>query len=234
MSGHIAAKKPFLKAANRKKRRKWAREHRGWGEEDWQHIIWTDEASVELGKNSRAVWVWRRPGERYDEKCTAPTFKSGRQSLMIWGCMAYGRLGPLICIPKDEKSGEDYVKNILNGPLWDIYMELSEERGLVGVMEDGAPVHRSKVAQNFRTSQGMEVFPHPPQSPDFNPIEHVWKKLKTAVNNRPVVPKSVDELWKVLQEEWAKIDLEFVNTLVKSMPNRVEAVLKAKGGPTKY
>src|ERR1700738_3894665 len=68
-------------------------------------FIWTDEASVEIGKESRVVWVWRRPGERYDEKCTVPTFKPGRQSLMIWGGIAHGRLGPLIRIPKGEKSG---------------------------------------------------------------------------------------------------------------------------------
>ena len=96
---------------------------------------------MEIGKDSRVVWVWRRPGERYDEKCLAPTFKSGRQSLMIWGCMAYGRLGPLVQIPKDERRGVDYVRLVLSGPLWDFYEELYEVRGRVAVMEDGAPIH---------------------------------------------------------------------------------------------
>ena len=80
----------------------------------------------------------------------------------------------------------------------------------------------------------MEVLPHPAQSPDLNPIEHVWKRLKVRVNERGEVPKDVDELWVVLQEEWVKIHLEFINKLVKSMPDQVEAVYKAKGGPTKY
>jgi transposase len=234
MSAHIAAKKPYLKPAHRKARHIWAKRYRGWEEEDWKHVIWTDEASVEMGKNTRVVWVWRRPGERYDEKCTTPTFKSGRDSLMIWGCMAYGRLGPLIRIPKDEKTGADYVRLVLGGPLLDIYMDLSEERGIVAVVEDGAPIHRCKAAKNFRTSHLMEVFPHPAQSPDLNPLEHVWRILKTRVNQRKDVPKTVDELWKVLQEEWAKIDIELVNQLARSMPHRVEAVYNVKGGPTKY
>ena len=234
MNAHIAAKKPYLKPSHRQARYAWAKEHRGWGADDWEKVVWTDESSVEIGKGSKVVWVWRKPGERYLEKCLTPTFKSGRQSLMIWGCMAHGRLGPLIRIPKDQKNGADYVKLVLGGPLWDIYTELSEQRGQVAVMEDGAPVHRSKVAKDFRTSHQMEVFPHPAQSPDLNPIEHVWMRLKVRVNERSQVPQNVDELWEALQEEWAKIDMEIINNLVKSMPDRVEAVYKAKGGSTKY
>jgi transposase len=234
LNAHVAAKKPFLKKVHRQARHRWARGHRGWGEKDWHHVIWTDESSVEIGKDSRVPWVWRRPGERYDEGCLAPTFKSGRQSLMIWGCIAYGRLGPLIRIPKEERSGADYVRLVLADTLWDFYSELYEERGLVAVMEDGAPVHRCKLASNFRTSHFMEVFPHPAQSPDLNPIEHLWKILKTRINARENIPKNADEMWSAIQEEWKKIDVEMVNTLVTSMPARVEAVLKVKGGSTKY
>jgi transposase len=191
-------------------------------------------SSVEIGKDSRVPWVWRRPGERFLEKCLAPTFKSGRQSLMIWGCMAYGRLGPLVLIPRDERTGVDYVRLILAGPLWDFYSSLLEERGLVAIMEDGAPVHRAKVAKNFCATHHMEVFPHPAQSPDLNPIEHVWHRLKTRINARPVIPRNLEEMWVAIQEEWAKLRVDFINKLVGSMPNHVEAVRKAKGGSTKY
>jgi transposase len=231
---HIAAKKPYLTPAHRLARLKWGRDHKGWGEEDWNWVIWTDESSVEIGKDSRVPWVWRRPGERFLEKCLAPTFKSGRQSLMVWGCMAYGRLGPLVLMPKDERTGVDYTRLVLAGPLWDFYSDLLEERGLVAVMEDGAPVHRSRAAKDFHTTHKIEVFPHPAQSPDMNPIEHVWHRLKTQINARPVIPKGLDEMWVALQEEWRKIEVEFVNKLVKSMPNHVEALRKARGGPTKY
>jgi transposase len=123
---------------------------------------------------------------------------------------------------------------VLSGPLWDFYTKLYEERGLVAVMEDGAPVHRAKVAKEFRASHKLEVLPHPAQSPDMNPIEHVWKYLKVKINERPEVPKNVDELWEALLEEWGKIDVEFINTLAMSMPDHVQAVYGAKGGHTKY
>ena len=37
-----------------------------------------------------------------------------------------------------------------------------------------------------------------------------------------------------LKEEWEKIPLEVTKKLVDSMPQRLTAVIKAKGGPTKY
>ena len=80
----------------------------------------------------------------------------------------------------------------------------------------------------------METIPHPAQSPDINPIEHAWKQLKTLVNERPQRPRNLDELWVALQEEWEKIDLDFINSLVHSMPKRVRAVYKVKGKSTKY
>jgi hypothetical protein len=43
----------------------------------WERMIWTDECSVEIGKDSREPLVWWRVGERYEQDCLAPTFKSG-------------------------------------------------------------------------------------------------------------------------------------------------------------
>ena len=152
---------------------------------------------------------------------------------MVWGC-AHGRLGPLIRIPKDKRKGVDYIQLVLEGPLLDLYMELSEERGLVAVMEDGAPIHCCKLAKEFCTEHQIDVFPHPAQSPDLNPIEHVWKYLKVRINQRPTRPQDLDDLWEALLEEWGRIDVGFINSLIESMPDRAQAVYDAQGGSTKY
>ena len=167
----------FLKPSHMEVRQKWADEHWTWGKDDWQRVIWTDKTSIELGKDSRRVWVWRNQGERYNSSCIVPSFKSGRQSLMVWGCIAHGRRGPLVRMPKDERKGTDYVRLILAGPLWDFYRDLFDERGIMAVMEDGAPIHRCAAAKNFHANHHIEVFSHLAQSPDLNPIEHVWKRL---------------------------------------------------------
>lgn len=234
LSSHHARQKPFLKEVHILKRKDWAKEAAGWRKEEWGRIIWTDESSVELGESSYCPLVWRTSNEEYDRRCLVPTFKSGRSSVMVWGAIAYNWKGPLVIIPKDQRKGEDYARNILGGPLWDAYQQLSEERGLVKVMEDNAPVHTCRVAKEFRVSHGMETLPHPAQSPDMNPIEHVWGMLKKRVNARGKIPENVEELGKVLMEEWDKISLNKINSLIDSMSNRVQELIDSEGLSTRF
>jgi len=74
----------------------------------------------------------------------------------------------------------------------------------------------------------------PPQSPDLNPIEHLWWYLKRKVAEYPEDPHSIHELWNRVDAEWNKIPKEVCLNLIESMPRRIVAVLKAKGGQTKY
>jgi hypothetical protein len=42
------------------------------------------------------------------------------------------------------------------------------------------------------------------------------------------------QLWEALESTWASIPVERFRHLVESMPRRIEAVLRAKGGATQY
>ena len=44
----------------------------------------------------------------------------------------------------------------------------------------------------------------------------------------------MEELWRRIGEEWNKIPAGVCQGLIESMPRGIEAVLKAKGGYTKY
>ncbi len=70
------------------------------------------------------------------------------------------------------------------------------------------------------------------QSPDLNPIENLWGIVKRKMrNNRP---KNADELKATVKETWASIPPQQCHKLITSMPCRIEAVIQAKGAPTKY
>lgn len=73
----------------------------------------------------------------------------------------------------------------------------------------------------------------PGNSPDLNPIEHVWKALgeKSAAKAPRNKPELVSSLLRVWHRE---ISEEFLHSLVESMPRRCEAVIRARGGNTKY
>ncbi|KAJ8865952.1 hypothetical protein PR048_033476 [Dryococelus australis] len=74
----------------------------------------------------------------------------------------------------------------------------------------------------------------PAQSPDLNPIEHIWDEVDGRVRARQALPKSIAPLMEWLQEEWRRIPVDVLQTLVESMPDRAAAVIAAKGGPTRF
>lgn len=92
----------------------------------------------------------------------------------------------------------------------------------------------SKGVGHLYCINGIEIQDWQPQSPDMNIIEHVWDYLDNCVHSRPHPPHNLDELWKVLEEEWYKIPKEYIDKLYKSLPKRVKAVIEAKGGNTAY
>ena len=76
--------------------------------------------------------------------------------------------------------------------------------------------------------------PWPAQSPDLNPIEHIWDYLERRVRGRCPTLKSKADLVSALQEEWITIGPEYLENLVFGMPRRVHAVIENKGHPAKY
>ena len=47
----------------------------------------------------------------------------------------------------------------------------------------------------------------PAQSPDLNPLEHLWFLLKRRLGEYPEPPKGILELWECIQAEWEKIEV---------------------------
>lgn len=72
----------------------------------------------------------------------------------------------------------------------------------------------------------------PPQSPDLNPIENLLENLDVNLSKTNVSDKI--SYYAVLQKAWEEIDPEYLKKLIESMPRRLEAVLKAKNGHTRY
>ena len=100
--------------------------------------------------------------------------------------------------------------------------------------QDNDPKHTSKKAKKWIEDNGIQVLSWPAQSPDLNPIEHLWEHLKQHLHQYETPPKGVHKLWDRVSEEWNAISPEVCQNFIESMPRGIEAVLKAKGGYTKY
>ena len=51
----------------------------------------------------------------------------------------------------------------------------------------------------------------PPQRPDMNPLENVWKIIGEKPQNRN--PQNIDDLWDFQKEEWERITTTFSKKL---------------------
>ena len=70
------------------------------------------------------------------------------------------------------------------------------------------------------------------QSPDINPIEHIWDELKRRL--RPHSPKNKDKLWSIMEQEWRGIGREETSKLANSLSKRLQEILKDSGEPMRY
>ena len=78
LHGRIAAKKPLLKDANKKKRLVRAKKHDRWTLDRWKSVFWSDESKCEIFGSNRHVFV---VDEQMNSICVIPTVKHGRGSM---------------------------------------------------------------------------------------------------------------------------------------------------------
>jgi transposase len=86
---------------------------------------------------------------------------------------------------------------------------LAQTRRHVVVIQDGARYHTSKAMQQFFDAHAdrLTIEQLPAYSPDFNPIEHLWKKVKKEATHLKYFPAFPD-----LQAEVERALLHFAHT----------------------
>ena len=172
--------------------------------------------------------VKRRIGEKLSAKCTKKTVKFGGGNVMVFGMFSSQGTTPLVRL--QTRVNAQMYKNIVQDHIVPIIQNSGFDRAIF--MQDNAPCHKAKVVMSYLSEQDFEIMDWPPQSPDLNPIENLWKILGVKV--REGNSTKTEDLWVKLQEEWSKISIKDCQELIRSCSRRCAAVIESKGSFTKY
>lgn len=242
-----AVERALLTKAHAQKRLKWAKAHRHWQRAQWEKMIASDECSVRRDSDPRAVWVFRRQTkhEKYTARNVKGKSKQAGISIMIWGCFAGTKLGPIEVIHGNANS--DVYITLLSENLIPFVENLTVQ-GVTDIIfqQDNASIHVSKKTRTFfdevSPDYDFTIMDWPPNSPDMNPIEHLWAHLKTELHRR--FPDTVcirggpETVKRILEERlravWGDIGEEVLERLLNSMSERVKALIAARGWYTDY
>lgn len=74
--------------------------------------------------------------------------------------------------------------------------------------------------------------PWPSNSPDFDPIENAFAWMKRFVEGR--APTTEQELREAIQEAWLAFPVEYTDSLMESIPFRLQSCIQLNGARTKY
>ncbi|CEJ05498.1 hypothetical protein RMCBS344292_19441 [Rhizopus microsporus] len=149
---------------------------------------------------------------------------------MVWGVIAGGKKSKLAFMKKGMRTSAGFMNQVYGPVLLDFYKSLDSSV----LMEDGAPIHRAKIAAEWRNAKGINKMSWPAQSPDLNPIENLRSIMKKRINVLCPHARSPQAMEIVLESVWREFTPEVINKLIDSTPRRAKAVIKARSGLIKY
>ncbi|GFU57059.1 transposable element Tcb2 transposase [Trichonephila clavipes] len=207
--GGLFARRPVrcvpLTPAHRRRRSLWCREHRNWRDNEWGRVLFTDESRFSLSSDSHRILIWRERGSRNHPSNIIERDRYGARGVLVWGGLMLGSRTDLHIFDAGSVNGTRYCNEILLP-----YVRLF--RGAMGLqflfMDDNAPCHRTVAAEQLLESRRLA--------------------------DRTLPPVTIQELRLALQDEWAAMPQQLIDTLILSMGRRCETCLAVRGDHIPY
>ena len=236
LDSYFAVKKPYLTITDKKKRLKWCKERQSWSAERWRHVIFSDESNFEVINRKNRFRVWRKKSDKYRPDKLQYKTQGGGGSVGIWGCMT--AQGTVVNMIYDGRLNQYRYKDILDEclkPSVDLFFAgqySTQPNSDWYFQNDNAPCHTAGSIKEYMFAEKIMMLPWPARCPDLNPIENLWSWVDHQLQIFEL--RSIDQLKDAIHSIWIRITPEMCDRLINSMPKRIEACIKAKGGHIKY
>ena len=178
---------------------------------------------------------WRKRNEGLGFRCTAKGKKEGSKQAKFMVAISYNR-GVIMCEQYDSISGTRFAKMMDSCLPQALALSVKPDGNLF--LQDGDPSQNSAVAMEILSNHGVEVYSIPARSPDLNPIENLFHlagmRLEREVREKKITCETFAEFSARVKTMLVNFDIGEVNKLIGNYVKRIEAVIKHKGGRTKY
>ncbi len=204
----------------------WTKEKKNWTVAQWSKVVFSDESKFCISFGNQGPRVWRKGGEAHSPSCLKSSVKFP-QSVMIWGQCHL--LVLVHCVFWKPTSLHPFTKKLWRTSCFLLLTSILKMLISFSSMIWHLPT-LPKASNGWLNDHGVGVLDWPANSPDLNPIGESMEYCQEE-NEKQETRKC---RW---AEGHCQKNLDFpqqYHKLITSMPRRIEAVIKAKGAPTKY
>jgi transposase len=226
--------KPDLTPEHKRKRLEFALAHINWSVDDWKNVIFSDEVLITSRPVNARHLIWTKSTDPLNPDLIIPTIQGGGSKIMVWSCISKFGFHDLVRL----EGSVDALKylSVLHDYLLPTTQQYFDNRPYL-FQQDNAAIHTARIVSDFFQQHNVNVVEWPANSPDLNIIEHVWRYLKIEIYKVHIV-NNKEKLWErvqsVMQTMWSEEMTVKINQLYESLPRRMQAVIVANGGNTKY
>ena len=236
MGFHARRKKrqPLSTYNHRKQRLAWAKKDQNWSIQQWHQVVFSDETKINIWGSGGCRYYWTQPGDVLHPHHIDLSVKHGSGKLTMWGCITSEGSG-YACQVYDGTMGSLVYQHILGTTYMETLKYYGMNKRTIYLEQDNDPKHKSKSTMSWLQENKVQyINDWPPNSPDLNPIEHVWHLLKLRLSLHERTARNIDELWERVDVEWNKLDKDVCRSYIDSIPDRIAAVIKSSGRFTRY
>ncbi len=147
---------------------------------------------------------------------------------MVWGIFSWRTLGPLVPIEHglNTTAYPSIVADHVH-PFMTTVFRSSDGY----IQQDNAPCHKAQIISDWflECDNEFTLLKWSPQSPDLNPIEHLWDVVEREICIMDVQPTNLQQLRDAIMSIWTKISEECFNTLLKLCHKELRQFWRQKG-----